>query len=373
MANIAFNESFEQSRLTLRNTTLTVFTKIEGIRDTLIDLRTQSNTTNPELDSAVQAFSELVATQSDAANATITISRDIGRVNRVRYIALFVALAFSLFAPLLIIISGLFNLTIVNIHGQTILWYLIIALWALYLIHFPIAILAGDICEEIDTYVQNYNSTATPVDGGGTNTPIDPNTPENTASQLFNQAEEVLNLIMRCAGNQTLLGGVLATQGAVDSMLDEFNYALALMSGDSNNTFSYTVDDMHQAKDLDFVKNNADYLHAVDQTIVLIENFVHIFAKMDELLMCTDVAAGFAEIRESSCVNLLRSTDILWLTFLLLAVGESGILVLGILGYKRWRKRKYVVPSMKRRGKRGFVHVTLDGKNSSEGDRLLNL
>jgi hypothetical protein len=346
-ANQNFHENFELARTTLKATIHKTVNVTTDLRDSFIQLEILRNTT--DLYSVELQLDALVDSQVQLLNATGQLIVDVGRFNKVRYLALCVILALCLLVPILTAFSGLTCCKGFSLFGFKVASYCLVLVWIGFAVHYPAAVLTSDFCVSVDKYVVAWNQTQS----GGTSS--------DNSTGSFAAVKSVMDIVLRCQQDGAVLNFQSVFDDSTKQLMGGINYVVT-SSDPIGRNWNYQLNNYSVSINQPFIQNNATAKAQLAPLISLTDSYVTLDNKFIPLMNCEFVASAFQTIRDSACVQGLSSMDILWSGFLILGIIMIPAAWVGITGYKWYRKRKFDKPQPKTKGGVQIEMVMLNGR-----------
>jgi len=274
----------------------------------------------------------LVDVQLNLLNESLPIFRDIGRIDKVRYVLLFIICSFAILVPVLTIVSGILCWKTMSLWSSTFGQNVLIVVWIAFTLHFAASIVLADFCREVDQYVVNFPNAS------NSNSTISNN---STSNQLYETAEAALSLFMNCQNNGSLISGIsIIAQAELSSAFNDLNNNLTGYDP-HRNVYNYEESNYTNCLNLSFVDSNPSIFAVIQGKVDLLTRFIGLTDDINALVNCQYVANSFTLVRNNSCIGVLYSMELLWLCFLGLGFFEIFCTAMAICGYKRFRKMGY--------------------------------
>eukprot|EP01080_Neovahlkampfia_damariscottae_P003025 gene3025-5035_t len=353
-----FHVYFESGRTTTKTTTNKMYNTTEGIRDNWLTLiNVTGTTTQTEYVQITNQLNSLVAGQGELKNVSCTMLRDVGRVNKTRYVVIIIFLVFALLAPIFMLMSGIFHCKGVALWSSKIAMTMGLISLVLFVGHFSGAVVMSDFCSSVDDYVINGNSAALGNTGG---------------NAIFSTATQLLDIISTCNNNGTFIGSLsVLAQSFETNMISSLNSNMK-DADPLNEDFHYVAANVSLARnDIALNRMTTNNRNAIIGLIGNCEEFIVISNDFDVLTNCTYIADGFKEIRNAGCIGILASSDLMWIIFIFLAVFEIVVSIVGMYGYKLYRKKKYTNPKPKNEIDKGVDLEIYKGMNDFDNAEVI--
>jgi hypothetical protein len=167
----------------------------------------------------------------------------------------------------------------------------------------------------------------------------------DTNNGIVNAGKSIMDMIVNCTSDNstTFLDTLEITLEQMDGLVDQYNQFL-----DDNDpmqeTYSYTLETMYQGLELDWVKNDTDILQAATSIVNAIQRIEDTRVRLIELRQCTTIHKGYKSMRDASCEGGVWASNLLWISFLIMAVILTVTTFVTSLAYKRFRKRAFDKP-----------------------------
>jgi hypothetical protein len=268
-------------------------------------------------------------------------------MNKTRYMTIIIFLMFAALAPIYMLFSGIFHCKSVSLWASNLSMTLTFVCCCLFILNFCAAVVMSDFCTTVDDYVENGNTNAFGTTG-------------NFA--IVDGAKGILDLVSTCRKNGTFIGELAKISnafrdGVVSAVNSNMKEADAL-----KREFYYYYTNVSLAK-TDPVLNtfSPQNRNAILGLINSAEECVGLSVDFGTLTNCTIIGNGFQEIRSSACLGILASVDFMWMNYIVLAFLQFVMSILGIYGYKLYRKKKYVNPKPKNELDKGLEVEMYDG------------
>jgi hypothetical protein len=165
-----------------------------------------------------------------------------------------------------------------------------------------------------------------------------------------------LDIVKHCTNNETngvFLLGIPYNDTDTLNQISSINQQLT--NSDTNHTsYSYNLTNVNNALNLPFVVSNETLWNSIALAINISYTLNTIALKLPVQNNCSYLGQAYDTVQNNFCVNSQNALDVTWLVFFLLGVVNIPIILCGSLAYKRFRKRKYVLPKIKEDRKSGI-------------------
>ncbi|KAF0984409.1 hypothetical protein FDP41_000308 [Naegleria fowleri] len=321
IGNVIFNNAFEYGRSNFKSGLNTMFN--QSIELQIVTNRIQvASGSNAQLTD----ISSLMAQQQASMNATSTLTKEIRHMNFIRYFLLMLIALVILFVPLLGLLSGLTHWKEFAAYGVRFGYMMLVCCWILYTLHFAFAVVTQDMCATADRYLQGQYSN-------------------NTGnSDLVKQISSLVQIFSKCSNQSVLVANSGIDMSLIDTMIASLNQQLT-KDDPRKRYFNIVYANLSSAVNIDYVQANPQTKANVQKSV----NTIYLFH--DDLIPtfmtynnCSHVGQSFVNVVDSGCVGMLSSMNIMWTVYLVLGVLLFPIIWLNCLGYKRFRKKRFVLP-----------------------------
>ncbi|KAL0477697.1 hypothetical protein AKO1_013492 [Acrasis kona] len=354
--NSVLMDDFEMARISVKSSQARLYKNTLEMYLVFLKLDVILNvTTSPELQTILNVMASLTSAQQEAMNNTLV--RDVGRVNKVRSNVLYFVLAVMLLPSILGILGGSLVMHDCASVARTISWYSVLICWIVFTIHLPAASIGSDLCKEMNDYMAYGNST---------NKITVPTSNNNDfISQIGNGVQSVvvgyLDVVSHCARNKTFIPGIGLDQSIVSGQLLYINQLLR--NADSDRTwYNFDISNVSNAMYLPILTNNTVLRDNIKYNIQLTFFMQQSVDNVTIYNNCTHVESAYQQVQSSFCVNCINAMDSIWFLFFILGCLNTIVVVICNLAYKRFRRKKYVVPRLKSNFRMGGVYVRINHK-----------
>lgn len=392
IGNQFFHKSFRSASSSLRSTSVQLLNQTSTIYSTLLvsGLMPESSSSGSGGGSDGGASTTMIDIEqqlkqlNESESQIKTVVTEMRRFNLIRFILLYIVLVFVVLSHLFALGSALLHTKTLTDYSSRAAMYVLVAVWALFTAHFALGLVLGDACSDMDSYVtykqreaqirSDYTSLMSGGGGGGTGSTVNDTLlaaeMELKLSQLtFNgqssndtilvAARNLLNMVVTCAQPDGLL------VPSIDITDEQMNEIVSLLNQyltnndpenpDAGHEYTYTLSDMDDARDLSWVRNSEVHYATVVNITDTIHNLDHFRQEIQSANECQFMKQGYREIRNDACVGLLSSSNVLWISFLIISLVMSCTAWLTNLAYKRFRKRAYDVIDPKKKVDSGVI------------------
>ncbi|KAL9650740.1 hypothetical protein ABK040_001794 [Willaertia magna] len=328
LGNVVFQQGFEKARKNFKFSTEKMANKTITIGMLLQNMSQNGYANNdPQTITTLQNY---ILQQQQIENLTSTLTTEIRQYNFIRYFILMLIAVLLLIIPLLGFSSSLLHWKDFAFYGFKLGYYLLIIVWLLFAIHFPFTLITQDVCYSVDNAITN-------------NTFNQPKHPESLP--IVTTAISVLQVITKCIHDGNFFEGIPLTYDNVYLMINDLNTQLTNGDNPLHRSFHLNIYNITNAEEIDYVKADPQRLSQVRQAVHKIKLFYYDYIPTYlNSNNCTDVGNAFVNVRDSGCVGMLAGLQILWITFLFTGFFLFGIIFVNCLSYKRFRKKRYVIP-----------------------------
>lgn len=168
-----------------------------------------------------------------------------------------------------------------------------------------------------------------------------------------NQAQQLivsyLDIVKHCTSNDTngaFIPGIPYNSTDVDTQISYINQQLTQY--DPNHlSYGFDYSTLNLSLSLTFVANNATVKAVIVQQINITDVLYSIATLLPTQNNCSSVGTAYNSVMSMYCTKAQYALDMMWLVFLLLAIVQIPLIVFAQLAYKRYRKKKYVIPKVK--------------------------
>ena len=321
IGNVIFNVSFENGRVYFKATLVDMFNTTVNLQTVANRIQVASGSTSDITD-----INTLISQQQTALNSTNTLVREIRHLNFLRYFLLMVIAVVMLSVPLLGLLGGLTHWKEFALYGVRFGYMMLVCAWILFTIHFAFAMVTQDMCATADRYLQGTEGNTT------------------SSSELVSQVSSLVSIFSQCSNSSQLVKNSGVSMSLVDGMLTSLNQQLTNADSQKRD-FHLVLYNVTNATSIDFVAANPDtkanVQKSVDSILLFAYDLIPSFLTYNN---CSSVGEKFVQFVDSGCVGMLSSIHILWAVFLVIGSALIPLTWFNCLGYKRFRKKRFVIP-----------------------------
>jgi hypothetical protein len=183
-------------------------------------------------------------------------------------------------------------------------------------------------------------------------------------TSVGNQIQELivgyLDIVKHCQSNVTNGIFVLGiSYNDTDTLNQISSINQQIMSIDPNHTnYNYNITNVNEALNLPFIVSNQTLWNTIALAINISYALNTIALNLPVQNNCSFVGQAYDTIQQNYCINSQNALDVTWVVFFILGIINIFVIIFAGLGYKRFRKRKYVLPKIKNDRKSGvFVEM----------------
>jgi len=334
IGNIIFQNSFESGRKNFKTTLGTMLNKTVELQNVtnriLIETGNSGSTTS---------LDTLIVQQQSTQNTTNSLLKEVRHLNFLRYFILMLVAVLILFVPAFGLLGGLTHWKEFVAYAVKLGYMMLVCTWILFAVHFPFAVVTQDVCASVDSYISG--------------------SPKNvsSSSETIQQLASIVTILAQCS-NSSLFVESVNPNSFMEQYISGLNTYLT-QEDSQHRYFGIVLNNVTSSLDLDFVKSNNATRTNVQTYVSKILLFAYdLIPSFNAANNCSDVGSSFKDVRDNGCVGMLSSVTILWVVFFLLGVFLFPVVFANCLGYKRFRKKRFVIP--KERKPEGDVDVALN-------------
>lgn len=179
-------------------------------------------------------------------------------------------------------------------------------LWLVFGIHFPVALMFSDLCRELDDFFEDSSNQVT-----------------------SSHVRQALNAMLDCEKEKQGLRGL---RSQVNDLFDTGLTKLSRISG-----LPVTPSSLPQFLDM-VARHHVVVSRALRDAYSKVLKVKDALDRAVELADCGIIDRAFSDMRLSLCTKGMRAANLLWISFLTLALMYIPLIAFATLGYKRFKK-----------------------------------